>query len=334
MFDLEDYHKPDFPLKDMKIATAGSCFAQHIGAWLKNNTICAEFMDVEPAPPFLDKKFHQRYGYDLFSARYGNIYTVAHLLQLIREAKGKLPAFTENVWPKGDGWVDPFRPTIEPEPYISPDEVIEQRKYHLAKTLELFSGCDVFIFTAGLTEAWVSKTDGAVYPVVPGSSAGGQYDPDKYEFKNFNYMQISRQLDDFYNELLEINPSCKLIFTVSPVPLTATAVSRHVLTSNSYSKSTLRAVIGDFISRKENTDYFPSYEIISSHVTGGSLFMPDKRRVSQFGVNLVMNYFAQVYKLNIQETSVDNQTESGNDICDEQILDAFRHLTDIGVCNE
>jgi hypothetical protein len=39
-----------------------------------------------------------------------------------------------------------------------------------------------------------------------------------------------------------VNPKAKIIVTVSPVPLIATYVDRHVLVSNCYSKAALRSV--------------------------------------------------------------------------------------------
>ena len=40
----------------------------------------------------------------------------------------------------------------------------------------MFEQSEIFIFTLGLTEAWRSKKDGAVFPLAPGVSAGS-FDP-------------------------------------------------------------------------------------------------------------------------------------------------------------
>ena len=37
---------------------------------------------------------------------------------------------------------------------------------------EMFERLDVFVFTLGLTEAWRSRIDGAVYPLAPDVVAG------------------------------------------------------------------------------------------------------------------------------------------------------------------
>lgn len=350
MFEISDWHQPKFSIENLDIATAGSCFAQHIGSHLKRRKL--HFIDVEQPPSFLKENLHISYGYGIFSARYGNIYTARGLLQLIRRAKGSFVP-TENCWEKDGGWVDPFRPTIEPNPYISIDELDVQQKIHLENVKKLFSSCGVFIFTLGLTEAWVNRKDNAVYPIVPGTKqAGGIFDNEKYAFINFSYPEIIDDLKSFYRELIEINPLCKIILTVSPVPLVATATGKHVVSATTYSKSVLRAAAGCIADQFENIDYFPSYEIITSHVMGGSTYMPDKRGVSSFAVDMVMRTFFESYGITVpieentmlpspkknthiskhlpRRESAKEENPHGGDkdtaasqVCDEEILNAF-----------
>ena len=72
--------------RQSKIATAGSCFAQHIGRNLRKFGFTV--LDAEPAPAGLPESAHAGFGFGLFSARYGNIYTTRQLLQLVTEAFG------------------------------------------------------------------------------------------------------------------------------------------------------------------------------------------------------------------------------------------------------
>src|SRR5690242_18213578 len=67
-----------------KVETAGSCFAQHIARFLRQRD--CKVLDVEPPPPGLDLETAHAFGYSMYSARYGNIYTARQLLQLTREA--------------------------------------------------------------------------------------------------------------------------------------------------------------------------------------------------------------------------------------------------------
>ena len=104
----------------------------------------------------------------LFSALYGNIYTIRQLLQLFDRAHGNFSP-RDKAWVREDGrYVDPFRPFIPTHAYATPENVEEARARHLQAVQRVFSGCDVFIFTLGLTETWISDQDGAVFPIAPG----------------------------------------------------------------------------------------------------------------------------------------------------------------------
>ena len=96
--DLEDLWEPLELSRSEKVATAGSCFAQHLGRNLKERG--ANYLDMEPAPDFLgDEDEARKWGFGVFSCRYGNIYTVRQLVQLLRGAvTGRLdPA---DIWPR------------------------------------------------------------------------------------------------------------------------------------------------------------------------------------------------------------------------------------------
>ena len=274
---------------ETKVATAGSCFAQHIARYLKNSGYC--YYVAEPGHPVLPASARERQNYALFSCRYGNIYTARQLWQLMERAYGRfVPA--ENVWKKsGDVFLDPFRPTTQPGGYISRDELLADRAQHLAAVREMFETLDVFVFTLGLTECWRSREDGAVFPVCPGVE-GGTFDPEKYEFYNQSAEDVTADLTAFRNSLHSINPKAQIIFTVSPVPLVATAVpGEHVLSATTYSKSVLRVAAETMRRTFDNVHYFPSYEIITGAFNRGAYYAPDLRNVLEDGVAHVMRLF-------------------------------------------
>ena len=128
-FDLEDICCPlPFSLED-RFATAGSCFAQHIGRNLAARG--AVWLDREPAPDFLREEDRARFGYGLFSARYGNIYTARQLLELAREALGEWTP-RERVWVKDGRLYDAKRPSVDPVGLAAEEEVLALRERHLA----------------------------------------------------------------------------------------------------------------------------------------------------------------------------------------------------------
>jgi len=115
----------DFPfrLKPLdKVATAGSCFAQHIARHLSKSGF--NYYVVEPGHPLGNGAINEEYGYGVFSARYGNLYTAAQLLQTAQRAFGMFYP-VEDIWtlPEG-GFADPFRPAIQPGGFTSREELM------------------------------------------------------------------------------------------------------------------------------------------------------------------------------------------------------------------
>lgn len=272
-----------------KVATAGSCFAQHIARHLKDSGYC--YYVAEPGHPILPASTRARQNYGLFSCRYGNIYTARQLWQLFQRAYGQFEP-VEELWQMSDDvFVDPFRPTTQPGGYISREELLADRAQHLAAVRRMFETLDVFVFTLGLTECWRSREDGAVFPVCPGVE-GGTFDPSKYEFYNQGVEDVVADLTAFRDALHAVNPKAEIIFTVSPVPLVATAEEgAHVLSATTYSKSVLRVAAESMRQRFENVHYFPSYEVITGAFNRGAYYAPDLRNVLEDGVAHVMRLF-------------------------------------------
>ncbi|NSY19764.1 GSCFA domain-containing protein [Neorhizobium sp. AL 9.2.2] len=277
--------------KATKVATAGSCFAQHIARHL--SALGFNYLVTEPGHPILTETVRARNNYGLFSARYGNIYTARQLGQLFKRAHGTFVP-REDCWIEEDGTVrDPFRPTSQPGGFLSQDEMRLDRRQHLAAVRRMFADLDVFVFTLGLTECWASRIDGAVFPLCPGVE-GGQFDPDRHVYVNQTVEDVIVDLSDFVLGLKAVNPRAEVVLTVSPVPLAATAEAQaHVLSATTYSKSVLRVAAEMLTKRFANVHYFPSYEIITGAHARGSYFAEDLRSVTESGVSHVMTMFTR-----------------------------------------
>lgn len=274
---------------DTKVATAGSCFAQHIARYLKSSGF--NYYVAEKGHPILPESTRNQNNYGLYSARYGNIYTARQLWQLFQRSYGAF-APEEDIWQEADDvFLDPFRPSAQPGGFISEAEMRADRAQHLAAVRHMFETLDVFVFTLGLTECFRSISDGAVFPICPGVE-GGVFDPARHEFYNQPVDDVLHDLEQFIDALSRINPAAKIILTVSPVPLMATAEPEaHVLASTTYSKSVLR-VAAEMLRKKHNhVHYFPSFEIITGSFNRGGYFADDLRNVLESGVSHVMGLF-------------------------------------------
>lgn len=277
--------------RNARIATAGSCFAQHISRKLDEAGFNYLVTESGADLPAAERAAGQ---YGVFSARYGNIYTTRQLRQVFDAAFGHwTPA--EPAWVRPDGrFVDPFRPQVEPEGFDSPAAVAAAREAHLRCVRAMFEQADVFVFTLGLTEAWFSKVDGAVFPLAPGVVAG-PFDGERHGFVNFGVAEVEADLRHVLAGLKAVNPGVKVLLTVSPVPLIATYEDRNVLVATTYSKSVLRVAAEAVMRDTPWVDYFPSYEIVTGSFNFGAYYGEDAREVNAMGVAHAMRAFLHNY---------------------------------------
>lgn len=314
---IKNLYKKRFEIrKSTRIATAGSCFAQHVAKHLKAHSFTV--LDMEPAPYKMMPETAQAFGYGAFSARYGNIYVVRHLLQLIEDAANPDSAHVE-VWRKEGRFYDALRPSIEPEGFPTLEEAVEHRQQHLKKVLEMLKWTDLFIFTLGLTEAWMSRVSGRVFPTAPGVIAG-EFKDSEVTFVNFGFNEIYSDFVSVRKILKTFNPEMQFLLTVSPVPLTATSSKRHVLEASTYSKSVLRAVAGQLYQDYEDVDYFPSYELIGTHFSRAMFYRSNLRTVEDAGVEAVMRLFFSEHRLSEAGKVIMDKVDPH---CEDALLEAF-----------
>jgi hypothetical protein len=321
LVEFDPVHAVRFRIdKDTRIATAGSCFAQHISKSLASSGYRFHVTEAGERLSPQDAAVRQ---YGVYSARYGNIYTARQLVQLTEEALG-LRAPPEVCWLRTDGrYVDAFRPRVEPDGLATQAEVMLSRRNHLEAVRRLIETADMFVFTLGLTEAWRLRDDGSVFPLAPGVAAG-VFDATRYEFVNFSAEEVAADLARFFQLTRGINPSLRYILTVSPVPLAATYEARSVLVSTVYSKAALRVAAQIAYDAHDYVDYFPSYEIVTGPQTRGVYFEDDLREVTPAGVAHVMRLFARHYleggKAAAAHPRNVAQLRPSQLICDEELL--------------
>lgn len=320
-----------------RVVTFGSCFAQHISRALRRHGF--SWLDCEPGAEFVSDALKNRFNYGVFSARTGNIYSAKALLQWVKWSLGHETPPTE-AWERDGRFFDPFRPAIEPDGFASAAEMHASR----GQTLKAFRRCltesDVFVFTLGLTESWENAKGGYTYATCPGTNAG-TFEPQSHVFRNYSYTDVHSHLQEALTLLREINPKVRILLTVSPVPLTATAAGKHVVVSTTYSKSVLRAVAGAMSDSWDSVDYFPSYEIITAPSFRGMFYDPNMRTVAGRGVDFVMSHFMAGISGSMPESVTGTKTTEEppkpkaavppeppeaevDDIkCEEEILEAF-----------
>lgn len=277
--------------KSDKVATAGSCFAQRIVQYLRESGYT--HFNAEAPHPLIPEAMARELNYFQYSARYGNIYTTRQLRELGEQALGSRDPIID--YAEQDGFFfDLLRPSIQKNGFHSIEELTADRFFHLSRVKRMLEEADVFIFTLGLTEAWISTREKHVYPVCPASAIAGVSEG-LAQAVNFGFVEVYRDLKYFFDSLFAVNPKVRVVLTVSPVALAATHQDMHVLSATVYSKSVLRAVAGECCAEFPNVDYFPSYELIASAASYGQYLSPDLREVNQRGVAHVMRSFSHAF---------------------------------------
>lgn len=282
--------------RDTSVATAGSCFAKHIGRSLR--LAGGNVLDAEPKPEGMSAALARRFGYGVYSARYGDIHTARQMRELLEDAQSL--HVDERLFRCHAGkWFDALRPDVEPEGCATLQEAVELRREHLVQVAALAQVADVFVFTLGASEVWMDRESGRTLAHGPDVVAGS-YDPARTVFYNFTYDEIHADLLQILRLLRGMNKDARLLLTVSPMPLGATASGQHVLAANSHSKALLRAAAGAMADKYKAVDYFPAFEIVTTWAAPEAAYAPDLRSVRPEMVETVMRVFLTAHGLAVE----------------------------------
>ena len=271
-----------------RFATAGSCFAQHFSRHLAARG--ARIVAAEERHPLVPEA--SGHGYGVFSTRSGNLYTARHLRELLEQALGARAPLVECARRPDGRWVDLLRPRAVPMGFASEEHVAADRRFHLHAVRRMLEEMDVLVFTLGLTEAWENAEGGYCYPVVPGAVAG-EFSAQRHRFVNYGVGAVLADLRRVAELVEGVNRRARLLLTVSPVALAATAEPRSVMVSSSASKSILRAAVDELVRALPIADYFPSYEIVTGPYARGRYWAEGAREVTEEGVAVVMEVFVR-----------------------------------------
>jgi hypothetical protein len=161
------------------------------------------------------------------------------------------------------------------------------------ETKALFDAADLFIITLGLSEVWYDEPSGEVFwRAVPKNA----YDPERHKFRTSTHAETLANLYRIYDLVRKYRPQARILFTVSPIPLTATFRPISCLAADAVSKATIRSALDEFLSVHGQSDgvyYFPSYEAVKRlfrHQWGD-----DRRHVRRDVLDFNMMMFEHYY---------------------------------------
>jgi len=270
-----------------KVATFGSCFAQNLGPALKEQGYT--WFDAEPAPDIFVPEIKKKYNYGVFSARTGNINTAAALRQWVSWALG-VETPPEEIWHKGGRFFDPFRPSIEPNGFATPEELLASRNAVLRAIRKIAERTDWFVFTLGQTEGWVNSSSGYIYAMAPGNIAR-EFDSNDHLLKNYSFPEVRADLNWVIDAICGINKKVRFVLTVSAIPLTEADSGNHAIAATPLPQSLLREAALTIAKSRKIVDYFPSYEIITGAPLRAMLYEPNEQAVPKPGAEFATYCF-------------------------------------------
>jgi len=221
-----------------RILTIGSCFADIMGSRLKSAKV-----------PTLTNPF-------------GNLYNPHSIFKAIRYAiANELP--TPNTFVKHQDVFLNYDLHSEVSS-LHQDKLQSQLTEIIGTSHDFIKNAQWLILTFGTAWVYTRKDTGEVV-------ANCHKQPKTLFTKSLmTQKQILNSFDSFYGNLKQLNPSIKIILTVSPV--------RHIndtLELNSVSKSVLRTSCYTIVQENPEIMYFPAYEIMLDDLRDYRFYKPD-----------------------------------------------------------
>lgn len=100
----------------------------------------------------------------------------------------------------------------------------------------------------------------------------------------------------FFTEIFQINPTLKVILTVSPV-----RHSRNGLHENNSSKAILHLLADDLVNHFEQVCYFPAYEVVIDELRDYRFYKEDLVHPSDQAVSYVFDLFSKAYMTDLTQ---------------------------------
>ena len=227
----------------------GSCFARNIEEHL-----------IYAGQDVLSKKIvSPRDEYPLRTNGFVNKFTTHSMLQeaiwLEEPPKSNDEIFVET----SVGWVDMH---LGPCKEVSFERVVERRRYLASEYFPRIAQASVLILTLGLNEVWLDNQSGQRINVAPSLWTTRKHSG-RFVLEVTSAQENVDALEELRSRLRRINPALRIILTVSPVPMAETFRNIDVGVANTLSKAVLRAAAEQFCNNHDDTDYFPSFEMVT-----------------------------------------------------------------------
>lgn len=242
---------PSFTLtQESTVFTIGSCFARNVEESLiaRGLTVpTAHFAAPEKEAPGRPNRIL-------------NQYNPGTMLQCVRAASGRGPG-DGGLYPASRGMVTDCLLATGSRP-VTRARAQERRGQIDALYHDGLAGADCVVITLGLVEAWYDREHELYLNEAP-PPATLRKSGTALEFRRMGVDECHARISELIDALRADAPR-DILLTVSPVPLQVTFAGGDAVTANAYSKSVLRVVAEMIVADDPKTDYFPSYEMVTT----------------------------------------------------------------------
>lgn len=273
---------PKFRLsRDDRFFMIGSCFARGLEAALTN----LKFSVLSLSDDF---NGHDLAVQGMTPLGATNKYNIHAINNEIRWAFGEERFPESGIVEVSDGTF--YDPHMTPVFAPADRDTVMRRREIMTGIVRRALDANVVILTLGLIEVWKDMATGLVTNSTPDPRAIRRH-PGRFVFGRLDYQENLDLLRGLHQTIrTHGQPGVRFIVTVSPVPLEATFTDRDVVEATTYSKSLLRVVAEDFVSRHDDAEYFPSFEIVMNSPRPNA-WIEDCRHVRGEVANFIMRQF-------------------------------------------
>ncbi|MDR0427825.1 MAG: GSCFA domain-containing protein [Dysgonamonadaceae bacterium] len=249
----------DFKLSHQnKIMMIGSCFVENISAKLQNA------------------------GFDININPFGIMYNPISVLITLNELLNKKRYFSKDLF-LHQGLYHSFSHHSRFSG-SNPEAVIENINNQIDQSSRFLFHADYLFITWGTANVYFRLSD--KNPVANCHKLPAK----EFIHKRLTSTEITTPWQIFLNQLKEINPKLKIIFTISPI--------RHWkdgATENQISKSVLFVALDTLIQANEDVYYFPSYEIIMDDLRDYRFYAEDMLHPNYQAIDYIWEKFGNTY---------------------------------------
>ena len=179
----------------------------------------------------------------------------------------------------------------------NPDEVVEKINSALKNTRSFIQTMDVLVLTFGTSIVYKLKKENQIVSnchKVPGNNFTKLFLTSKY---------MEERTVEMLNSIKSINPSAKIILTVSPV--------RHTnegLIENNLSKARLIDLCHRLRENEKSVSYFPAYEIMMDELRDYRFYKSDLIHPNDLAIDIIWNRVLESY---FDEKSIEKVNDMG-----------------------